>query len=204
MIAGTNTTFATPATVTIDGVTVESVTVVSPTSLRARVTVPDTAGLGFQTLTVTNGATEVTLPQALSIVDEIGSGAGLPAIALIAPASGVRGATVTVQITGTNTHFVDGVTAAQVSGTGVSVLSTTVTSPTQASVQLHLDPGAALGYRDLTLVTGGETAVELNGFLVEGGVPGAEIPTLGELGLLLLALGLAAASLLVLRRQRRA
>jgi hypothetical protein len=110
-----------------------------------------------------------------------------------------------LQITGLNTHFVAGVTTAQMSGTGVSVLSTTVTSPTQASIQILLQPDAALGYRDITLVTGGETAVQLNGFLVAAGVTGtAEVPTLGELGLLLLAIGLAAASLIVLRRQRRA
>ncbi|HEV7505266.1 MAG TPA: vWA domain-containing protein [Thermoanaerobaculia bacterium] len=205
MISGVNTGFTAPVTAAVNGITVESVTVLSPTSLRVRVAVPNTADLGFRALTVTSGAIELILPQALSIVEELSPGGGIPLIALVSPSNGTRGSTVTVQITGLNTHFVAGVTTAQVSGTGVSVLSTMVTSPTQASVQLLIQPDAILGYRDITLGTGGETAVQLSGFLIEAGVPGTvAVPTLGELGLLLLALGLATVGLVSLRRQRRA
>ena len=204
-VAGANTKFTAPATATIDGLTVESVTVLSPTSLRVRVTVPQGADLGFRSLTVNSGGAELTLPRALSVVEALDAGPGIPSIALVSPANGARGTTVTLQITGLNTHFLAGVTTAQVSGAGVSVLSMTVTSPTQVSIQLLIQPDAPLGFRDITLVTGGETAVQLNGFQVQAGISSpAEVPTLGELGLLLLALALAAASLLVLRRQRRA
>jgi quinohemoprotein amine dehydrogenase alpha subunit-like protein len=204
-VAGVNTTFTAPATANLDGLTVESVTVLSPTSLRVRVTVPQGADLGFRALTVDSGGTELSLPRALSVVEELDAGPGIPLITLVSPANGAQGTTVTLQITGLNTHFVAGVTTAQVSGAGVSVLSTTVTSPTQVSVQLLIQPNATLGYRDITLVTGGETAVQLNGFLVQAGAAGtAEVPTLGEFGLSLLALGLASASLIALRRQRRA
>jgi hypothetical protein len=67
-ISGINTNFTAPTAVAISGVTVESVAVLSPTSLRVRVAVPGTADLGFRALTVTSGAAELNLQRAFSIV----------------------------------------------------------------------------------------------------------------------------------------
>ena len=53
---------------------------------------------------------------------------------------------------------------ASVSGTGVQVLSTTVTSPTAAVARLRIAPDAPLGFRDLKLTTRAEEAALLDGF----------------------------------------
>jgi hypothetical protein len=52
------------------------------------------------------------------------------------------------------------------SGTGVVVNSTTVTSPTAATANITIQSGASLGFRDIIMTTGGETAALLNGFNV--------------------------------------
>ena len=59
-------------------------------------------------------------------------------------------------ITGLNTNFSNGVTVASFSGTGITVNSTLVTSPTQAIANITIAPDATLGARDVTAATGTE------------------------------------------------
>jgi hypothetical protein len=58
------------------------------------------------------------------------------------------------------------VSAASAGGAGVSVLSTKVSSPTKAVARLKLASDAPLGFRDLRVTTGAETAALLDGFEV--------------------------------------
>jgi hypothetical protein len=63
------------------------------------------------------------------------------------------------------------------SGTGVTVNSTTVTSPTSATANITIAAGATPGFRDVFVTTSAEVAALLNGFNVLGGAPTAEPPT---------------------------
>jgi hypothetical protein len=83
------------------------------------------------------------------------------------PATGRRGQqNLTVQITGTNTHFAQDVTTLNM-GAGVTIVSPlTVTSPTTASAVVNIDGGAAAGARAITVTTGGEVASVNDGFTV--------------------------------------
>src|SRR6266496_4093849 len=64
---------------------------------------------------------------------------------------------VTVALTGRDSNFRQGVTTADF-GSGISVVSVLVTSPTSAKAVLNIDRNAGSGYRTVTLTTGNEHA----------------------------------------------
>ena len=145
--------------------TVNHVTVNSPTSAVANITVAAGATIGFRDVTVQTGGelASETVPGPFLVT------ATPPAIARLtgaSPQAGVRASTVDVVLTGADTAFVSGTSVASVSGTGVQVLSTAVSSPTSAVARLQIAAGAALGFRDLKVTTGVEDASLLDGFEV--------------------------------------
>jgi len=153
-----------------DGVAVNSLTVKSPTSAVANVTVGSGATIGFRDVAVQTGGelANESVPGPLLVV------AAPPPVARLtgaSPAAGTRGATVDVTITGANTTFTSGKSVVSASGTGVQVLSTAVSSPTSLSARLRIAPNAPLGFRDLRVTTGAEHAVLPDGFEVRP-VPG--------------------------------
>lgn len=165
------------------GVTVNSLTVKSPTEAVANVTIADGADIGFRDVSVTTAA-EVAFENVPGPFLVTAKAPAVPTLTDASPKSGARGATVDVTLTGTNTSFADGVSTASVTGTGVDVLSTTVSSPTELVAKLKIAPNAALGFRDVIVTTGGENAALLDGFEVTeaaatptptpgGGGPGA-------------------------------
>jgi Putative Ig domain/Galactose oxidase, central domain/Kelch motif len=89
-----------------------------------------------------------------------------PAIALVSPNTGAQGQqNLSVAITGASTHLVQGSTTASF-GAGITVSSLTVTSPTNATAVLNIDPAAVTGARNVTVTTGAEAATLTNGFTV--------------------------------------
>ncbi|MEA2135540.1 MAG: hypothetical protein QOC68_3449 [Solirubrobacteraceae bacterium] len=158
------------------GVTVNSLTAGSPTSAVANVTVAPGAAIGFRDVTVQTGAEHASE----SVPGPFLVAAAPPAIARLtgaSPTSGARGSTVDVVLTGANTAFASGASLASVSGVGVQVLSTTVSSPTSAVARLRLAGDAPLGFRDLKVTTGAEDAALLNGFEVKPAAPVVTTPT---------------------------
>jgi hypothetical protein len=139
------------------GVTVNQLTVSSPTSAVANITIAPGATIGFRDASVGGAA-----PARFLV------GPPTPPIARLtgaSPAAGVRGTTIDVTLTGADTTFAPGSSIASVSGTGVDVLSTTVQSQT-AVARLRIAPDARLGFRDLKVTTGVEDAALLDGFEV--------------------------------------
>lgn len=197
-IWGVNAAFSSAASVDLDDLIVESVTVDSPIRLRAAVTVPEGAFLGFRTLRVTSGSLSLSIDNSVSVV-EATSAEPLPILADVNPISGAQGSNVFLTITGSNTHFLEGVTVASFSGAGIAVHSVDVLSSTSAVVGVSIAPEASLGFRDVVMTTGGESASLPNGFRVIAGAEVLTIPTLSEIGMVLLALLLTAAGLYVLR-----
>jgi len=92
-------------------------------------------------------------------------GTPYPRIAGCSPDSIVQGDTVEVQIVGSNTHFENGVSVATVSGSGITVQSTSVTDPAHATANIIVDGAAPPGPRDVNVITGSETPVPLAGGL---------------------------------------
>jgi YVTN family beta-propeller protein len=88
-----------------------------------------------------------------------------PKLTQISPASGFQGQSLTVAVTGQASHFVQGLTTANV-GAGISVTGVTVTDPTHANLDISIAANSAPGGRDVVVTTGAEQAVATNAFTV--------------------------------------
>lgn len=134
------------------GITVTSVTVNSPTSAVATINIDPTTSLGARNVTVTTGAEVATLSNGFTVI------AGPAALTQLSPNSGQQGQQgLSVTITGSATHFIQGSTSANF-GASISVQSLTVSSPTSATAVVNIDPLASVAGRSVTVTTGGEQA----------------------------------------------
>ena len=158
------------------GITVDSLDVVSPTSLTAQITVSPTAAIGFRTASVTTGASTQSLSRAVFVNVE---GDVIPELVSVDPDTGTQGQSLSVRITGQNTNFVDGVTMASF-GAGIDVTGVSVIDSTTADVSIQIAIDAALGFRNVNLATGDEVAVVLNGFFVGATVGNVEVEVNGH------------------------
>ena len=165
-ITGTATHFAqgqTSANFSL-GITVTSLTVNSPTSATAVVSIDPLTTIGGRNVTLTTGGEQATSP-IFNVV------AGPATVTQLSPSSGPQGAQgLSVTITGQSTHFVQGTTTVTF-GANITVPSVTVISPTRATAVLNITPTAALGARTVSVFTSGETATITNGFTVTAGIP---------------------------------
>jgi hypothetical protein len=147
-------------------IVVNSVAATDATTLVANITIAADAEIAYRNMAVFTGSEEASeevtgpfliAPPALVI----------PVVTSATPDFGVPGqANLIVTLAGQNTNFVQGTSVASFSGTGIVVNSTTVTSPTTATADITILPGTSLGFRDIIVTTGGETAALLNGFNV--------------------------------------
>ncbi len=155
------------------GVTVNALTVESPTAATANVTVAAGAQIRFNTMSVQTGGELASAANRFLIT---APAPPVPRLTGASPASGARGATVDVQLTGAGTGFAAGRSSATISGTGVQVLSTTVESATSVRAKLRIAGDAPLGFRDLRVATGTAGAVLLDGFEITPAPPPVPAP----------------------------
>jgi len=154
------------------GITLASLTVNSGTAATALLNIDASAVTGGRAVTVTTGAEVATLANGFTVT------AGTPALFSVNPSSGQQGQqNLTVIISGTFTHFVQGTTTASF-GAGVSVASLAVGSPTSATAVLDIDPATLSGARNMILTTGPEIVTLDNGFTVTQGSSGPTIISL--------------------------
>jgi hypothetical protein len=150
------------------GVLVKAVHFVNATQLKVDYEVNASADTGFRTAIVTQGAEVVQRERAFFVgVKNL----AIASLTGIDTPNGKTGATLAVKITGENTHFEAGKTTASF-GDGIDIVSVVVNSATEIVVTLKIRNDAALGFRNVTVTTDGETAALLSGFFVEAGVPG--------------------------------
>jgi hypothetical protein len=167
------------------GIAVNSTTVISSTQAVVSITIQSSAAIGLRDVTVTTGS-EVAVEDLPGPFLVTGPSAVIPRITAVNPSQGQRGQTLNISITGENTNFVNGTSVVSFSGTGMTVNSTTVSSPTSAVVNITIAPDAALTFRDVILTTGGEIATALGAFQVTVGTSPPRIiginPTQGNRG----------------------
>jgi hypothetical protein len=147
------------------GITVNSVTASSATSAQANITVQPTTTLGYRNVTVSTGSEVITLNNAFDVT------IGPAAIqGPLSPASGAQNSSLTVLVTGSQTHFLQGTTTASFGG-GIQVTSVTVVDLLHANVNITIPASTPLNFYNVTLTTNGEVATILGGFTVTAGVP---------------------------------
>jgi hypothetical protein len=145
-------------------ITVNSVTAVSPNTIDANLTIASSPVYGARNIKVvsplTAGGTETArLVSAFIISDPTQT----YEITSITPGVGTQGqgylgeAPLTVNIVATGTSFVQGTTFANF-GDGVTVESLDITGATTATAVLAISNTTDVGYRSLTMVTGGQVA----------------------------------------------
>ncbi|BDC49849.1 hypothetical protein F183_A21650 [Bryobacterales bacterium F-183] len=152
------------------GVTVDSLTVDSPTSARATVRVSPTTNIGPRIVTATTGGQIVSAP-VFSIVT------GPAAISTLSRVSALQGETnVEIEVTGVNTHFQPLVTSVglrQVVSPLASLApsSVVITSETSLRATFSIPANQAVGAYTITATTAGEVAERSAAFSVNPGVP---------------------------------
>lgn len=170
-ITGTLTSWDASSTLSLgDGVTVTGMTVVSPTEITATAQVAPDASIGFRTATVTTADTGATDTQDMALTLTAAPVTAIATVAGVTPDQAQAGEQESVVVVGQNSHFVAGETTADF-GAGVTVDSVSVTDATHATVTIDVDAGAAVGFRDVTITTGAETATQLDGFQIVPIVP---------------------------------
>jgi probable HAF family extracellular repeat protein len=147
------------------GITVLTTTVSSATSATALINIDPAASAGARTATVTTGSETASAVNGFTVV------LPTPVVSSVSPNSGLQGQKdLSVVIAGQYTHFSQGNTTVSI-GAGISVSSVTVSSPTSATALLDIDPGAQVGGRNVTVMTGAEVAPLNGGFTVMIGAP---------------------------------
>lgn len=136
------------------GVTGTVTSVTDNTHLIASISVAPNVMPGTYAVTVTTGAEVATGAGLLTVT------AGLPAIVNVTPAAGQQGQTITnVAVTGQFTHFTAAAPSITFSGAGVSGSVVSVTDNTHLVANITIAPDAATGAYNVTVSSGGESAV---------------------------------------------
>ncbi|HLF14392.1 MAG TPA: SdrD B-like domain-containing protein, partial [Bacteroidota bacterium] len=145
------------------GVTVNQVTVVSPNKLVADVTVDPGASQDFRDIIAVTDFGGGILDTSVGLgAVQIAAAPVTPTVLSITPTSAPVGDSLSVIVTGINTHYAD--SSVLNLGSGITVIGVTMISPTKLQATIAISGFADLGFRNVTVTTGVETANE--------GVPG--------------------------------
>jgi sugar lactone lactonase YvrE len=169
----------TKVTISGTGVTATDVKVNSDTSVTAKFTIEAAAAPGARNVTVTT-ADGTTKAQQFTVTLPIPK---TPTLTSISPASGLRGSTVSVTLTGSNFQAGSGPANVLVSGSGVSVGNVNAVSGTSLTAAFSIASGAPMGNYNVTVTTSEGTsnavtfAVNPQGPVITYGLPGTLNPT---------------------------
>jgi hypothetical protein len=145
ILTGTNLTGTSAVNVSGTGITVSGITVVNSTTVQATFTIASNARLTARTVTVTTVA-GTSHGVAFTVTG--------PSLAGISPASGCRGTTVPVTLTGAG---LTGATAVKVSDTRVTVNSATVVNDSKVTANFVITASARLAAMTVRVSTLGRT-----------------------------------------------
>jgi len=115
--------------------------------------------LSCHTATVTTGTQQVQLANQFCIIT------GPAVVTGVSPTQAPLGTTLTVAVTGQNTHFRTGVTTANF-GSGINTSNVQVSDTTHATVRVAVTTNASVGLHTVTMNTLGETATLAQAFTV--------------------------------------
>lgn len=146
------------------GITVNSLSIIDATDAQANITISPTTPVGPRTVTMMT-AGEYAVSSGTFQVN-----ASNAALVSVAPNSEGQGWSGSVNLTASNTHFVQGATTASIGG-GVTVGSVNVLSSTTAVAQVIVPATASVGLQDVTVATGGEISTLHNAFTVTSTTP---------------------------------
>jgi uncharacterized repeat protein (TIGR01451 family) len=169
-LSGLSTSFNETSTIHFStGIKTQKVIVQSPTLMIATIEVSSGAEVGLQNVFVETGSQSLAKNNAFLVLPS-GENDGVSEITAISPAQGAIGKTLDISLLGQTTTFSEE-SVLEFSGNGIKVESLEVVSPTHALATISIDDDVTLGYRDVFISTGTETATLLNGFEIAIDVP---------------------------------
>ena len=133
------------------------ITINNSLSATANISISNTAFVGGRTASITTNGTIYNFEFTVN-----SSGASITSVT---PASGIQGASVALAVTGSGTHWANGLTFASLGGL-IVVNRVSVNSPTSAEVDITIPSAAATGVYSLTMSTNGEIETAHNAFTV--------------------------------------
>ena len=148
-----------------NGISVNSVTVTSPTSVTLNIDISPIAIADLRSVTVTTNAEVISSSASGTFFLVTASPA---TVASVNPDHGKQGETFQVTVTGFSTHFATGSTTVSF-GAGISVNSVLINSPTSLTANIAIHLSADTGARTVTVTTSGEVATGANAFTVNTG-----------------------------------
>jgi hypothetical protein len=162
------------------GITVNSVSASSSTSLQVNISISPTIPLGWHTVSVASlgGSEVVQITNAFQVT--VGPAAIIEALN---PFNAPQNWSGNVIVVGSQTHWVQGITTANF-GPYINVNTVTVADAQHATVNITVQPSAPLTFYNVSLTTVGEVATGLGAFTVTSGAPSiiAINPPFGHLG----------------------
>ena len=169
-ITGTNTNWVQGTTIGTfgPGISLNTLTINSPTSASANITIAANATPEANTVTLTTAGEVASDPSSFTIIQ------ATPIVDIVSPGTGAQGAAnQSITIASSFTNFVNGNTTADF-GAGVTVNGVAVTDATHATVNVSVSPIAATGVRTVRMITnlgGGaqEIAIKATSFTVTAG-----------------------------------
>jgi hypothetical protein len=133
-------------------ITVLGVSVTSATSLTATINIADIAVMGWRPTFVNTVDAATNIDEQLTIGFGLDPGA-TATLASVTPGTGIQGQSLTVQIAGNSTNWIQGDTIA-IFGAGITVNSLTINSTTSATAQISIDAvNAPVGGSSVTMMT---------------------------------------------------
>ncbi len=155
-IRGLNTQFGNNTNLSFSGsgITLNNLSVISPTEIIANISISNLAALGFREITATTNGEGATGVGIFEVVET----ATNPVILSLSKSSATQGEILKTTVFGQNTHFNNN---SEVSlGSGINILNTVVVNAEEIEVELEISTVAITGFRDVTVTTGAEVATE--------------------------------------------
>ena len=176
IVTGTYTTFTTGSISANFGslITVNSVTPSTPTSVDINISISNVAAAGGRSVTLTSNGMLFSFNFTVT--------ADNAAVSNVTPNAGLQQSSVALQVTGSNTHWVQGTTVASL-GDGITVNRVIINTATTAEVDITVGAQSGLGLVGITMTTGGEVASKSNVFTVLPFTPSLSLmPSSGMIG----------------------
>ena len=148
---------------------------ITPTSVTINVSIDNVAVTGGRSVTLTSNGTLFSFNFTVKP-----SNASLTSVT---PNAGLQQSSLALQVTGANTHWVQGTTVASLGDNNITINRVIVNSATTAEVDITIGAQASLGLHPFSMTTGGEYVSYANAFTVLPFTPSLSLsPSSGMIG----------------------
>ncbi|MFA6102933.1 MAG: pre-peptidase C-terminal domain-containing protein [Victivallaceae bacterium] len=166
-IRGVNTAWDSTSVVDMgDGITVNSITVLSAFEIEAKVTTCNCTNIGFRTVSVTTDGEGIQSMQRAVFISA--GSVDIPEITLITPTQILSGQTADITITGKNITFIEGQTDVSFRNDSIDVKSVTVINADTLIAQVQAGNDAVDGFYDIYVTVNGVVATKQDCFEIIG------------------------------------